>query len=272
MIENYIESNKAAWEEAFEKRKPNWGDDNHLRLKSAKFAFLDENLKKEFENLDLAGKTVAQFCCNNGRELLSIMDSGATTGIGFDIAENIIQQARETAAKAGIKNCTFVTCNILDITEFYHDQFDLVLFTIGAITWFKDLNLLFNKTAKCLKAGGLLLIHDFHPMINMLPLPGEDDFEDGLTAGNVKKIAHSYFRKEPWIENHGMRYMTTDYESKIFISFSHTLSDIINALSASGIKTVKFNEYDYDIGLTDVYDKTGFPLSCILIAEKCRLC
>ena len=36
----YIKKYKEAWEEAFDNRKPNWGDENHIRLKSEKFAFL----------------------------------------------------------------------------------------------------------------------------------------------------------------------------------------------------------------------------------------
>ncbi len=32
---DYIGSNKAAWEEAFERRFENWGDDDYIRLISA---------------------------------------------------------------------------------------------------------------------------------------------------------------------------------------------------------------------------------------------
>jgi len=261
---SYINENKAAWEEAFDNRRPNWGNDNHLRLKSEKFAFFNADMKHELENIDFDGKAIAQFCCNNGRELLSLMDSGASTGVGFDLAENIIKQARETAKKAGIDNCNFVSCNILDIPESYHNQFDFIFFTIGAITWFEDLSLLFDKVSKCLKADGLLLINDFHPIVNMLPLPDDDAYN----PDDLNRVVHSYFRKEPWIENNGMSYMSTEYDSKTFISFSHTMSAIINGLSANGLKTIRLNEYDYDIGMTDVYNDKGFPLSYILIAEK----
>jgi len=261
---DYIGGNKAAWEEAFENRKPNWGEDNHLRLKSERFAFFDDDMRKELERLALAGKTVAQFCCNNGRELLSLMDSGASTGIGFDIAENIIAQARETAEKAGIKNCEFVACNILEIPENYRYRFDFVLLTVGAICWFEDLRPLFEKAAKCLKPGGLLLVNDFHPVTNMLPMPWEDCYN----PDDLSRVAHSYFRKEPWTESDGVGYMSVEYVSKTFTSFSHTMSDIVNALSANGMKTVRLNEYDYDIGLADVYDGKGFPLSFVLIAEN----
>ncbi|MFZ5967183.1 MAG: class I SAM-dependent methyltransferase [Bacillota bacterium] len=262
---DYINNNKAAWEEAFERRRQNWGDDNYKALIDEKLPFLSADVVGELEKIDLKGKTIAQFCCNNGRELLSMMQLNPSYGIGFDIAENIIEQAKETARKANITNCNFVETNVLDIDESYHNKFDFICFTIGAITWFKDLPLLFEKVSKCLKPNGLLLINDFHPFMNMLPLPGEDDFDEA----NLNKITYSYFRKEPWIENSGMGYMTPQYESKTFISFSHTLSDIINSVVTAGMAIKKLNEYNYDLGMTNAYDNKGYPLSFILLAQKC---
>mgnify|MGYP000861200786 CR=1 FL=1 len=261
---SYIKDNKAAWEEAFEHRLENWGDDNHKRLLNETLPFFDANVAAELQKLDFAGKTVAQFCCNNGRELLSLMQLGAKAGVGFDIAENIIGQARETAQLAHIDNCTFVACNILEIPQQYDGAFDFILFTIGAITWFEDLGPLFQKVAMCLKPGGMMLIHDFHPFMNMLPTPEEDAFD----AGRLDKLAYSYFRSEPWIENTGMAYMSKQYTSKTFTSFSHTMASIVNAASAAGLRVFRLNEYDYDVGLTAVYDGKGYPLSFLLLAEK----
>lgn len=260
---DYFRENKAAWEEAFEHRHPGWGDTNHERLRREHLPFFCPDMVKELEALDLHGKNVAQFCCNNGRELLSLMQLGAESGTGFDIAENILAQAADTAEKAGITNCRFVACNILDIPKQYHRSFDLVLFTAGAITWFEDLGPLFQKAFACLKPGGLLLLHDFHPVMNMLATPGEPAFDQR----HPDRIAYSYFRREPWIENEGMGYMSQQYPSKTFTSFSHTLSAIVNAVSGAGLRIVKMNEYDYDVGLTEVYDKKGFPLSFLLLAE-----
>jgi len=115
---SYIETNKAAWEEAFDNRKPNWGDDNHIRLKKEKYAFFDTDMRDLVAGLDVKGKSIAQFCCNNGRELLSLVyDGEAAYGIGFDIAENILKQAKQTAKNAGIENCEFINCNLLEIHE-----------------------------------------------------------------------------------------------------------------------------------------------------------
>jgi len=264
---NYIETNKAAWEEAFDNRFPDWGKDNHLRIKSERYAFFDSDFKREIENIDFYDKTVAHFCCNNGRELLSLIhDSKARFGVGFDIAENILDQARQTALKADLSNCEFVNCNILEIPDSYHNRFDVVFFTIGALCWFQDLNVLFNVVGKCLKSNGTVLINDGHPTMLMLPHPGEDGFDEN----KLNRFTNSYFTKEPWIGNNGMYYISGEYESKTFTDFSHTFSDIINALSINGMKTTKLNEYDYDIGNigSDIYDKKGIPLSYILVAEK----
>ncbi len=263
---SYIEGNKAAWEEAFDHRHPGWGERNHERLLAEYLPFFNEDMSGALQGIDFKGKAVAQFCCNNGRELLSLMRLGAARGVGFDIAENIIAQARDTAAKAGITNCVFEGCDILSMPGGYGDSFDFAFFTIGAIAWFKELTPLFAKVSQCLKPGGVLMINDFHPFMGMLAMPGEPGFDPEKPT----KITYSYYKKEPWIENNGMGYMSVEYDSKVFTSFSHTMSDIINALSANGIKTVKLNEYDYDIGLSNVYDGRGLPLSYILIAEKCR--
>lgn len=261
---NYIEKNKIAWEEAFDRRYENWGDDIPNILATQKLPFFNSDVIKELKNINFIDKTVAHFCCNNGRELLSLMQLNPKNGVGFDIAENIIKQAKENAIKTKQHNCEFVAYNILEIDEKYHNSFDFIMLTIGAITWFQDLNLLFDKISKCLKSNGVLLINEFHPFIDMLPLPHDEEFD----PNNLNKICYSYFKTDPWIENNGMSYMTPEYKSKTFTSFSQNLSDIINALIGSGLQIKKFNEYQYDIGITKMYDGKGYPLSFILIAQK----
>ena len=261
---SYIKDNKIAWEEAFEKRRKGWGENHWKVLSEQSLPFFNNDVKAELKEMDLEGKTIAQFCCNNGRELLSAMQLKPAYGFGFDIADNFIAQARQIAIKLNQTNCEFVSCDILDIDKSYNNKFDLIFFTIGAITWLKDLNLLFTKVKECLKENGKVLINDFHPFMNMLAMVGEDDYD----SDNLNKITYSYFKKVPWIENKGIGYITPEYDSKPFTSFSHTLSDILNALINSGIMIRKFNEYDYDVGMSDDYEGTGFPLSFILVGEK----
>lgn len=95
-------------------------------------------------------------------------------------------------------------------------------------------------------------------------MPGESGYDEQ----HQDRVAYSYFRKEPWIENDGMGYMSEQYISKTFTSFSHTIADIINSISKSQMRVLKINEFNYDVGLAEVYNGRGYPLSYILIAQK----
>lgn len=58
------------------------------------------------------------------------------------------------------------------------------------------------------------------------------------------------------------------YAFKTFTSFSHTMVAIVNALSAARMHIARLQDFDYDVGLSQVYGGKGFPLSYILLAEK----
>ena len=97
-MDKYIEGNKAAWEEAFDKRDASWGADITERIEKEDYPFFNEETKKVLKTLATEGTVIGQFCCNNGRELLSLVKCGkAKKGIGFDIAENQVAFANEKA-------------------------------------------------------------------------------------------------------------------------------------------------------------------------------
>ncbi|MCI3019994.1 hypothetical protein [[Clostridium] innocuum] len=91
---SYIEKNKEAWEEAFDNRINGWGDVVVENLQASSAYYIQPALQAELDQLNLAGKHVAQFCCSNGRELLSISSHYGAVGTGFDIAENLIAQGQ----------------------------------------------------------------------------------------------------------------------------------------------------------------------------------
>lgn len=262
---DYISSNKEVWEEAFEHRCEGWGEDIIDRLKNEEVPFIEKVLSEELTNYDFSNKTIAQFCCNNGRELLAIMKLGASYGVGFDIADNMVSFANNTAKQLGV-NCIFIATDILKIDEQFHNQFDYIFITIGALTWFQDLSQFFQKVSLCLKQGGHLIINEMHPVANMLGMYGEENYDEAVP----EKLVNSYFRKEPWIENSGMGYITgKPYESKTFYSYSHTFSHIFNAISQNGMHIKKLSEFDYDIsGSFAQLDNKGIPLSYILVSQK----
>jgi len=262
---NYSKANKEAWEEAFAKHKEGYKEDPALRLKRNDLSFLEKDTIVALQDIGLQGKDVAQFCCNNGRELLTLLNMGAATGTGFDIAENFVGEGRRLAKEADL-NAEFVAANIYDIDDCYGDRFDLVLVTIGALCWFEDLERFFAKIALVLKEGGTLLINEQHPYTNMLAMANEE----GYDAERPDQVAFSYFKEDPWVENGGVDYIgETTYASKTLYSFSHSFAAIFNALRKNGLRIEKLDEFDYDISNSWPHiDKKGMPLSYILVAEK----
>ena len=88
-MDKYIEGNKEAWEEAFDKRDVKWGADITERVQNEDYPFFNEETKNVLKRINVKDSVIGHFCCNNGRELLSLVKSGkAKKGIGFDIAEN----------------------------------------------------------------------------------------------------------------------------------------------------------------------------------------
>lgn len=68
--------NKMACEEAYDNRKEGWCEDIVEKIKNEEYPFLEKELIDELRHFDLKGKTIAQFCCNNGREKQTITEKG----------------------------------------------------------------------------------------------------------------------------------------------------------------------------------------------------
>lgn len=65
-----------------------------------------------------------------------------------------------------------------------------------------------------------------------------------------------------------MGYISGAYESKAFISFAHSMEEIVNSVIKSGMEIRLLNEYDYDIRLSEAYDGRGLPLSMLSVSVK----
>ena len=266
-MEKYIEGNKAAWEEAFDYRDASWGADITDRIQKEDYPFFNQETVAVLRKIHTEGKVIGHFCCNNGRELLSLVKSGkASKGIGFDIAENQVAFANEKAKELGLP-CVFEAVNVYDIDDRYKEQFDIVIITIGALCWFNDLNRFFAVVAKCMKPGAAIVINEQHPCTNMLASEGDEEFD----PEHRTECRFSYFEHK-WTGNGGMYYMTQkSYHSKTFTDFTHSMSEIISGMCSNGMVITGLQEFDSDIsGGFEAIDHSGYPLSMIIQGRKNR--
>lgn len=267
-IDNYAERNRKAWNEAASVHRKNRKINYHELFKNKNYSALDATLSSIINKIQLNGKNIAQLCCNNGRELLSIVNTTGATGVGFDISDEFIAEA-DAIAKSANLNCRFVRADINNLTGKYDNNFDLVLFTAGALTWFHDLEKLFQLVGKLLKSEGYLIIYEIHPFTNLLAMKDESIYD----SKNPYKISYNYFRDDPWISNTGADYIgKTTYKSKTFTSFAHKISDIVTAIGSNKIVIKEFIEYPHDVsaGFEDLEKNQIIPLSYTIIGRKAK--
>ena len=181
------ESNREAWNEATLKHQQARKIDYKKEFLNTDYSTLDEIITSKLNEIGITGKNIAQTNCNNGRELLSILNMGAKSGVGFDISDKTIEEAQELATISG-RDCQFVRTNIFDIDKKYFNTFDLVFITIGALVWMPDLNKYFSIISNLLKTGGHLLMYEEHPFSYVF----ETEEEFGYDPDDPMKIIHSF--------------------------------------------------------------------------------
>lgn len=262
--EDVVAANRAGWNEAAPRHRAR----NHARLRAdfrkPGHSCLDETETARLRAIGIDGRDVAQLCCNNGREILSVKNLGAGRCVGFDISDGFIEQACELAEAGGI-DCEFVRSDVYAIPDTYNSCFDLVYITIGALGWMPALDQFFAAVNRLLRAGGCVFVYEQHPILDMF-----EAFDDK----DPPMWDYSYFRVEPFIDEDGLDYFDgTKYESKPLYSFHHKMSDIIMACIANDLAIEYFDELAHDVwgGFAHLESREArMPLSFALVARKAR--
>jgi SAM-dependent methyltransferase len=261
--DDYTAANRAAWEASAPYHEEG-AEFAALLAGFAKpgFSCLDGVLTERLVALEVAGKDVAQICCNNGREILSVKNLAAGRCVGFDQSGAFLAQARRLAAAGGGIDY-FVEGDVYKIPAAYDGAFDMVLITIGVFGWMPELGTFFDVVTRVLKPGGALLVYEEHPIMNM--------FEPG--AADPMKPVNSYFKAEPFEDQGAIVYDGTQgLPGETQYWFVHKLSDIMSASLERGLAIEHFREYPHNISSVefDIYNgqPAQLPVSYVLVARK----
>lgn len=238
--EKYVAANRVAWNEAASRHSAH----NHAKLREQFIKggcnFLEDEVVSMLEAIGVRDKSVVQIACNNGIDLLSLKGMGAGRCLGIDQAEQFLEEARELTELAGYENdVSFMAADAYALPEDLKDRFDIVLTTIGVLGWMPDLEDFFSTVSALIVSGGHWVMEETHPVLMMYE-PGEN--------GETSRIEHSYFRTEPFVETTGLDYFGHEqYASSANYSFTHKMSDIINAGIRVGLEVQGMDEVGRDI-------------------------
>ncbi len=264
-MKNFIAGNQLAWEEAYDKAPKDYKDISKT-IQSEPYAYLHPRIKELADRLCIQGKTIAQFCCNNGREVLSLAyNYHAKEAYGFELARNMAQDAELSRIALGIQGAVVQT-DVEAIGGAFDGKFDYIFMFIGAICWFDERKTLFHQISRCLKPTGKFVLMDAHPFTNLLLANGEE----GYDPNQKNKIGYSYWKKVPFTSEGGMSYMVKeDYVGKLFMSYSFRFDELITDLIENGLYITLLEEYPEDVIETFAdLSNTGIPMSFALVASK----
>ena len=182
---------------------------------------------------DVAGKSLLHLQCHFGQDTLSWARRGARV-TGADFSGEAVRLARSLAAELNIP-ADFVCSNVYDLPAALDGRFDIVYTSYGVLSWLPDLDAWAEVIAHFLKPGGFFYIVEQHPFHSMLA-------DDGRT------FEYPYFRTPVPLKLHS----TGSYAEPDAPGFSHTeynwthsLSDIVNAVVRAGLRLDFLHEFDY---------------------------
>jgi ubiquinone/menaquinone biosynthesis C-methylase UbiE len=180
---------------------------------------------------DVKGKSILHLQCHFGLDSLSLARMGAKV-TGVDLSDKAIEKAQELNEQAGL-NATFICCDVYDLPDYLHEEFDVVFTSYGVIGWLPDLQKWGNVIQHFLKSQGTFIMVEFHPVVWM--------FDSQFT-----KIDYSYFNKETIIDDTTGTY--TDRNADIHyqeISWNHNMAAVFSGLIQNDISITDLKEYDF---------------------------
>lgn len=151
---------------------------------------------------------------------------------GVDLSDKSIEKANELAKQANLE-ARFICCDVYDLPNHLDEHFDVVFTSYGTIGWLPDLTKWAHVVSKFLKPGGQFIFVEFHPVVWMF----DDDFEN---------INYNYFNSAPIVETETGTYAERNANIQFsYVSWNHSLSEVVNNLIKHNLEINSFDEYDY---------------------------
>lgn len=199
---------------------------------------------------DVSEKSLLHLMCHFGMGTLSWARLGANT-TGVDISDKSIRLAKRLSREIAVP-ATFLCSDIYELPSVLDKKFDIVFTSYGVLCWLSNIKKWAKVINHFLKPGGAFYIVELHPFTNVLSY----DF----------KLYYKYFNKGPDIDDSYGTYADWDADIKgATYLWTHTISDVINALINQGLKIefvheFPFTTYDQFPGLMERNEKGQYVL------------
>jgi SAM-dependent methyltransferase len=260
-MSEYTKANENAWDVASGFHQDAMMEKWITGFESEGHTVFSEFEKDVYSKISFKDKSIFHAPCNNGRELLSLLNMGARQGLGIDISGENIKVAQKLHKVSG-GSAEFIHGDIYDVSNKISEKYDLGLVTVGSLNWMENLKEYFSAIKSNLVGNGELILLEMHPVAYVFPYTFNKNHE--------VKLDLPYFSKAPIVSTGSLDYYgNVEYESPKMYEFQHTISDIIKALILLDFTIIDFVEYPIDLAGGHGYlEKKGMvPLSFFLRAK-----
>jgi SAM-dependent methyltransferase len=234
-LDGYFEANRALWNEY----TPIHARSKFYDLPAFK-AGRNSLQAFEIEELgDVAGKSLLHLQCHFGMDTLSWARLGARVA-GVDFSDRAIELAEELARELDLE-AQFICANVYELPQVMQGKFDIVYTSGGVLTWLPDLPRWAGVIAHFLKEGGTFYITEIHPFSQVF------DDREGVSALSVH---YPYFAPPgPLVFDVDGSYAdrAAHIEQQVVYEWQHSLSDLLNALIAAGLRIEFMHEFPFTI-------------------------
>ncbi|MBL3530963.1 methyltransferase domain-containing protein [Companilactobacillus zhachilii] len=226
-------------------------------------------LKPFLPNSSISGLDLLHLQCHIGTDTLSWKRLGAKKVFGLDFSNRSLRYAQEIAQKAQAE-ITYVQGDARFASDKINDKFDVIVTSMGTITWLPELDDWAKSIYQLLKDGGTFMIRDDHPILNTL------NFETfNMTADYFNLDVDTYNSDESYTDNAGIKIIHT-----LNHNWNHDFQEITSALLKAGLTIEFLGEYPRTEwpALKDLVQKDGWfvlpedapqiPLTFALVVKK----
>lgn len=232
-MDEHTRANQALWDEKTEIHKdtPFYDLPGFIAGKNALQSI-------ELEEMgDVKGKSLLHLQCHFGMDTLSWARLGAKV-TGVDFSPKAIELAKSISAEIDVPG-RFIQSEVYTLPDVLDEQFDIVFTSYGVLVWLGDLVRWGQVIEHFLKPGGTFYIAEMHPFAMTL---------DNETEDPVLQFMYPYFHSaEPMKFETAGTYADPDADVIVPFQFewSHSMGDIINALTSAGLQIEYLHEFPF---------------------------
>jgi SAM-dependent methyltransferase len=231
-LDRFRAANRTHWDEKAGFNLKTWDVDGFV-VDPSKLSMMVEADRHELG--EVRGKSLLHLQCHFGLDTLSWARLGAEA-TGVDFAPVAVAAANDLAGRAGLR-ARFVETDVCRTPVVVPETFDVVYTGGGALCWLPDVRRWAGVVSRLLKPGGILFLHEAHPVLWALE---DERADDELVIGRpyFETPQPKRWDDDPlWDEQRPrLRHMTC-YE------WSHGLGEIVTALIDAGLAIQSLKEH-----------------------------